>query len=112
MFRRPTPPSVTPAEVTDGTYILDVRELDEWVAGHPPGAHHVPMMTVPQRLDELPTDEPLVVLCRHGHRSAQVVGFLAARGFDNAVNLDGGIVDWVAAGRSIVTDDGRDPYIA
>jgi rhodanese-related sulfurtransferase len=40
------------------------------------------------------------------------VGFLATRGRDNAVNLDGGIVEWVAAGRPIVTDDGRDPYIA
>lgn len=96
----------------DGAYILDVRELDEWDAGHPPGAHHVPMMTIPARLADVPTDEQVVVLCRHGHRSAQVVGFLASRGLDNVVNLDGGIVEWVAAGRPIVTDDGRDPYIA
>ena len=105
-------PSVTPDEVAGDAYILDVREPDEWIAGHPPGARHVPMMTVPKHLDSLPTDEPLVVLCRHGHRSAQVVGFLAARGFDNAVNLDGGIVEWVAAGRPIVADDGSDPFIA
>ena len=105
-------PSVLAAEVADEAYILDVREPDEWLAGHPPGAHHVPMMTVPQHLDDLPSDEPLVVLCRHGHRSAQVVNFLAARGFGNAVNLDGGIVDWVASGRPIVTDNGSDAYIA
>jgi rhodanese-related sulfurtransferase len=104
--------SIDAADVPDGAYILDVREDDEWDAGHTPGAHHVPMMTVPSHLAEIPTDEPVVVLCRHGHRSAQVVGFLAARGIGNAVNLDGGIVDWVAAGRPIVTDDGRDPYIA
>jgi len=98
--------------VPDGAYILDVRELDEWEAGHPPDAHHVPMMTIPARVADVPTDEQVVVLCRHGHRSAQVVGFLASRGLDNVVNLDGGIVEWVAAGRPIVTDDGRDPYIA
>ena len=104
--------SVSAADVPDGAYILDVRETDEWEAGRTPGAHHVPMMTIPARIDEVPTDEPVVVLCRHGHRSAQVVGFLSARGVSNVVNLDGGIVEWVEAGRPIVTDDGRDPYIA
>lgn len=86
--------------------------MGEWEAGHPPTAHHIPMMTLPGRLEELPSDQTIVVLCRHGHRSAQVVNYLIAHGYDNAVNLDGGIVDWVAAGRPIVTDDGRDPYIA
>lgn len=104
-------PSVTAADVPEDAYILDVRELDEWEAGHPPGAHHVPMMTIPTRIDDVPADGPVVVLCRHGHRSAQVVGFLTGRGRDNVVNLDGGIVEWVAAGRPIVADDGRDPSI-
>jgi rhodanese-related sulfurtransferase len=112
VFRRSRLPSVRAEDVADGAYVLDVREHDEWEAGHPPGAHHVPMMTIPGRLDELPRDETIVVLCRHGHRSAQVVGYLAARGFADVVNLDGGIVEWVAAGKPIVTDDGRDPYIA
>jgi len=53
-----------------------------------------------------------VVLCRHGQRSAQVVNYLAGLGFAGVLNMDGGIVEWVAAGRPIVTDDGRDPYIA
>jgi rhodanese-related sulfurtransferase len=105
-------PSIDPTQVPDGAYILDVREVDEWEAGHPPGAHHVPMMTIPARIADVPADEQVVVLCRHGHRSAQVVGFLSARGRDNVINLDGGIVAWVAAGRPIVADDGRDPYIA
>jgi rhodanese-related sulfurtransferase len=112
VFGRTVLPSITPAEVADGTFILDVRELGEWDAGHPPAAHHIPMMTLPGRLDELPTDETIVVLCRHGHRSAQVVNYLIAHGYTNALNLDGGIVDWVTAGRPIVTDDGSDPYIA
>jgi rhodanese-related sulfurtransferase len=105
-------PSIAATEVPPDAFVLDVREDDEWEAGHTPGAHHVPMMTIPARLDEVPTEEPVVVLCRHGHRSAQVVGYLAGQGRDNAVNLDGGIVEWVAAGRPIVADDGREPYIA
>ena len=99
-------------DVTDDAYLLDVREPDEWEAGHAPGAHHVVMATVPSRIDEIPADGTVIVVCRHGHRSAQVVNYLLANGRENVVNLDGGIVDWVAAGRPIVTDDGRDPFIA
>jgi rhodanese-related sulfurtransferase len=105
-------PSVQAADVADGAYILDVREHDEWEAGHPPGAHHVPMMTIPGRLDELPADGAIVVLCRHGHRSAQVVNYLIGQGRTDVVNLDGGIVEWVAAGRPIVADGGAEAYIA
>lgn len=105
-------PSIAPVDVPADAYVLDVREDDEWEAGHTPGAHHVPMMTIPARMDEVPGEGTVVVLCRHGHRSAQVVGYLAGRGWDNVVNLDGGIIEWVAAGRPIVADDGREPYIA
>jgi rhodanese-related sulfurtransferase len=112
VFGRIALPSIAPADVPDGAYLLDVRESAEWDAGHAPDAVHVPMMTLPSRLDELPADRQIVVLCRHGHRSAQVVNYLVAHGYTNAVNLNGGIVDWVAAGRPIMTDDGRDPYIA
>ncbi len=105
-------PSISVTDVPDGAYILDVREFDEWEAGHTPGAHHVPMMTIPAHIADVPTDEQVGVLCRHGNRSAQVVGFLASRGLNNLVNLDGGITEWVAAGRPIVTDDGREPFVA
>lgn len=112
MFSRPQLPTVRATDVATDAYVLDVREHDEWEAGHPPGAHHVPMMTIPAHVDELPREETIVVLCRHGQRSAQVVNYLAGLGFAGVLNMDGGIVEWVAAGRPIVTDDGRDPYIA
>jgi rhodanese-related sulfurtransferase len=92
-------------------YLLDVREQDEWDAGHAPDAHHVPMSTLISRIDEVPTDGQVVVICRHGQRSAQVVNYLVAQGRDNVANFDGGIVDWVSAGLPLVADDGRDPYI-
>jgi phage shock protein E len=77
--------------------VLDVREPYEYAEGHVPGAELVPLATVPQRLDALPADQPVYVVCAVGGRSAQAASFLAARGVD-AVNVDGGTQDWVAAG--------------
>ena len=97
-------PTVTVAQVTDDAYLLDVREDDEWTAGHAPGAHHVPMMEVPARLADVPTDADVVVVCRMGGRSAQVVTYLAKQGWDNVRNLDGGMQSWAAAGRPLVAE--------
>jgi rhodanese-related sulfurtransferase len=98
---------VTTADVGDDAYLLDVREDDEWAAGHAPGAHHVPMMDIPARLAEVPQDGGVVVVCRMGGRSAQVVAYLRGNGWDNVVNLDGGMEDWAAAGRMLVSEDGQ-----
>lgn len=95
------------ADVGDGAYLLDVREEDEWAAGHAPDAHHLPMMQIPARLSEVPQDGEVVVVCRVGARSAQVVAYLRGHGWDNVVNLDGGMRDWAAAGRRLVSEDGR-----
>ncbi|MFC7547073.1 rhodanese-like domain-containing protein [Plantactinospora sp. GCM10030261] len=103
----PDIPTVNPAEVADGDYLLDVREPDEWSAGHAPGAHHLPMMEVPARLSEIPTDRDVVVVCRSGGRSAQVVGYLLGNGWDNVRNLAGGMHGWTATGRPVATDDGQ-----
>jgi rhodanese-related sulfurtransferase len=97
---------VTVPEVSSDSYLLDVREQDEWNAGHAPGAHHVPMMEIPARLAEVPTDEEIVVVCRSGGRSAQVVSYLMGNGWDNVRNLDGGMHSWAAARRPMVSEDG------
>jgi rhodanese-related sulfurtransferase len=111
VFSRPNLPSVTVADVTDDVFLLDVREQDEWDAGHAPDAHHVPMSALIARIDEVPQDGQVVIMCRSGHRSGQVVTYLSGQGRANVANLDGGIVEWVAAGRPIVAEDGRVPYI-
>ncbi len=103
----PAVPSVSPADVPDDAYLLDVREPDEWSAGHAPDAHHLPMMEVPARLAEIPTDRDVVVVCRSGGRSAQVVGYLLGNGWDNVHNLTGGMRQWAAAGRSLTSEDGQ-----
>ena len=97
---------MTPAQVEDGAFLLDVREPDEWAAGHAPGAHHMPMMEVPVRLAEVPMDGDVVVVCRSGGRSGQVVSYLIGNGWDNVRNLDGGMQDWEGSGRTVVGDDG------
>jgi rhodanese-related sulfurtransferase len=98
---------VTATDVGNDAYLLDVREPDEWAAGHAPGAHHLPMMDVPVRIAELPTDQELVVVCRSGGRSGQVVAYLLSNGWDNVRNLDGGMQEWAAAGRPLQSEDGQ-----
>jgi rhodanese-related sulfurtransferase len=103
----PQVPSVSPSQVEPDAYLLDVREPDEWVAGHAPGAHHLPMMDIPVRIAEVPTDGDVVVVCRSGARSAQVVAYLTGHGWDNVRNLDGGMQSWTAAGRAVVSENGQ-----
>jgi rhodanese-related sulfurtransferase len=71
--------------------LLDVRESEELRAASIPGALHLPMDQLVQRVDEIPRDKTLVVMCHHGGRSATVAGFLSQMGFTDVYNLDGGI---------------------
>ncbi len=103
----PQVPTVAASQVRPDAYLLDVREIDEWDAGHAPDAHHLPMMELPARMAEVPTDREVVVVCRSGGRSGQVVSYLMGNGWDNVTNLDGGMHQWVAAGRDVVSEDGQ-----
>ena len=80
-----------------GGFVLDVREDDEFAAGHVPGAVHVPMAQVPGRVAEIPTDRPIFVVCGSGGRSRQVVGHLREQGID-ARNITEGTKGWAARG--------------
>lgn len=81
--------------------LVDVREQDEWTAGHAPDALHVPLGSL--RQDTLPTDRPVVVLCRVGGRSAAAAEALAGVGYD-VRNTAGGMLSWVAAGLPVVVE--------
>jgi rhodanese-related sulfurtransferase len=100
-------PQVSAGEVADDAYLLDVRDDEEWAAGHAPAAHHLPMTEIPLRRDEVPADRDVVVVCRVGARSAQVVAYLRASGWDRVVNLAGGMCAWEAAGRALTGGDGH-----
>jgi rhodanese-related sulfurtransferase len=88
-----------------GAFLLDVREDDEWAAGHAPEAVHVAMGTVADRVAELPSDRTVVCICRVGGRSGAVAGALAEAGFD-VRNVDGGMLAWEAAGYPVVDGSG------
>lgn len=106
-----TPDQLPAAFPADGSALLDVREPNEWAAGHAPGAQHIPMAEVPQRLDELPDVDRLYVVCRSGGRSAQVAAYLNANGRD-AINVAGGMGGWSASGRAMTGDDpNSEPYV-
>ncbi len=105
-----TVPSLPAAEVPADAALLDVREADEWNAGHAPGARHLPMSELTTRMGEVPADDPLYVVCRSGGRSARVVQYLAAQGHP-AVNVDGGMQQWAAGGRPVVAEGGGAPEI-
>ncbi len=98
---------MTPTQIEPDVYLLDVREPDEWDAGHAPGAHHLPMMEIPARMAEVPADIDVVVVCRSGARSGRVVSYLIGNGWDNVRNLDGGMQSWAAAGRDVVSENGQ-----
>ena len=81
-----------------GTHFpLDVRRADEFAEGHVPGAKHVAYPRLPEHLDELPKDRPILVNCRGGARSARAVSYLLRHGFD-AANVAGGFLAWEKAG--------------
>lgn len=106
----PAVPAVAVAEVPADAVLLDVREIEEWDAGHAPDARHLPMSQLTSRLDEVPDDDPLFVVCRSGARSARVVAFLAGHGYP-AVNVEGGMQSWAAQGRAVVAEGGGRPEI-
>jgi rhodanese-related sulfurtransferase len=80
--------------------LLDVREDDEWQAGHAPDAVHIPMRQLTP--DSLPTGRTVYCICRSGNRSGRVVELLVASRID-AYNVDGGMVAWQRAGLPVVT---------
>lgn len=107
-------PTIDVNEIPSDAVLLDVREDDEWTAGHIEGARHVPMFQVPQHAalsEDLSTDGPIVVVCKMGGRSAQVTAWLQQNGFP-ARNLAGGMLAWAQAGRPMVSEDGTPPRVA
>lgn len=92
-----------------GALLLDVREPDEWAAGHIDSAIHVPLGQLdPTRFDP---SRPIVAICRSGNRSGQAAAALADAGID-AHNLAGGMKAWADAGQDVVDADGRPGTVA
>ena len=92
--------SITPEEVRrrikagEKLTIIDVREDEEVAQGMIPGAKHIVMYTIPDRLDEIPKDTEVILVCRSGNRSGRVYDFLEMQGYTKTYNMVGGMLAW------------------
>jgi rhodanese-related sulfurtransferase len=105
LFLRPSsslPAEVQPAEayalLQKGAVFIDVRTPAEWDQGHIPGSTLIPLDVLPDRLNDVPHNRDVVVLCRTGHRSAEGAAILRQAGYSRITCLSGGLQAWVAAG--------------
>jgi adenylyltransferase/sulfurtransferase len=98
----PEIPEITPTELKERLdrgerpAIIDVREPNEWQIGNLEqyGARLIPLGQLPTRVDEIPEDEEVVLVCRSGARSGRALEFLRAQGRERLVNLEGGMLAW------------------
>ena len=89
--------------LAQGATVLDVREGEEYAAGHLPGARLLPLGVLPVRMHELDQGPPVYVVCQGGGRSAQAAELLSGAGFD-ARSVSGGTAAWTKSGRPVETD--------
>ncbi|MFL5572160.1 MAG: rhodanese-like domain-containing protein, partial [Gemmatimonadaceae bacterium] len=95
------PPGLRELIGADGVQVIDVRNPDEWRRGHLPGAIHIPLAALPERLSEVDPAAPVILHCQGGSRSSIAASFLQAHQFDNVSNLAGGYEGWEKAGLEI-----------
>ena len=85
----------------DDLLLLDIRSAGELAQGVLPDAEHLPMHMIPVRMDDLPTDRDVVLYCHSGARSYHACVYLGQRGYDNVINLRGGILGWARSGNRL-----------
>ena len=89
-------------KISDGAFLLDVRDPQEYEEVHIPDAHLIPLDQLASRIDEVPKDEEVVVYCRTGNRSRDAYDILSQAGYTNVTSIDGGIYAWAQAGYEVV----------
>ena len=82
----------------DDFVLLDIRSAGELAQGMLPNAEHLPMHLIPIRINELPKDKAVILYCHSGARSYHACAYLAQQGYENVVNLRGGILGWARSG--------------
>ena len=82
----------------NGTFFLDVRTVEEWNQIHAPNSTLIPLDQLPGRINELPDDELIIVVCRSGNRSEMGRDILLDSGFTQVTSMAGGLTEWVASG--------------
>jgi rhodanese-related sulfurtransferase len=104
-------PQVLSTDVPRGGFLLDVREDDEWTAGHAPEAVHIRLGDLGARSGELPQDQEIYVICRSGARSQYAATGLTGAGL-KAINVSDGMTGWAVAGLAMVSETSEEPYVA
>ena len=104
-------PAVEPSAVPEDGFLLDVREPDEWAAGHAPNAVHIPLGSLAERVQEISADQDVYVVCRSGGRSARATQALIQAGW-KAHNVSGGMQAWEASSLPMVSDSGAPAFVA
>jgi rhodanese-related sulfurtransferase len=89
--------------IAAGSLVIDVRETDEFAAGHVPTAISIPLSTVQDRVDEFRHQGTVYVICQVGGRSMRACQYLADFDINNLVNIAGGTTGWIALGNDVVT---------
>lgn len=112
LLNQPAAPAVLPAEITvaqayekyqSKVFFLDVRTPEEWETVHIPNTTLIPLDELPARVNELPKDSEIVVVCRSGNRSQQGRDTLLAAGFSAVTSMAGGVNAWSAAGYEVTS---------
>ena len=108
-----TTPDVAVIEIEDmerrspDTVLLDVREPEEYAHGHVPGAVNLPQADLASRLDEVPHDRPVQVICQGGYRSLRAAQFLAQMGYEQVASVNGGTGAWQMSGKPVQMEETR-----
>jgi glyoxylase-like metal-dependent hydrolase (beta-lactamase superfamily II)/rhodanese-related sulfurtransferase len=92
-----------------GAAVVDVREPEEFASGHVPGAVNLPQADLATRLDEVPRDRPVFVICQGGFRSLRAAQFLRQCGIADVASVRGGTEAWRAAGGELIRESARAP---
>jgi len=95
----------------DEVQVLDVREDEEWAAGHIEGARHIPLGQLSARLGELDRDRPVVTVCRSGGRASKATELLTRAGW-TAQTMSGGMARWADDGVTVIKADGGPGRVA
>ncbi len=100
--------NITPEEAKElldqGVLFVDVREVEEFAQVRIPGAKLIPGSEFTVRVQEIPKDQPVVLYCRSGNRSLQAAQWLSLLGYNNVMNLKGGLIAWYRQGLPLDTE--------
>ncbi len=100
------PDEITPAQAlekqNEGAFVLDVREQKDWMAGHIKGSELIPFDELSSRLDEIPSDREIIVVCRSGMMSSLGRDILRKAGYEQVASMAGGMIEWSRQGYQVV----------